>query len=439
MDKQLHKLAEKIVKYGKSNGADQVQVSIGSGREFSVDVLEGEIEQLSQAGSKSLSLKVIVDNKVATASSSDLSDETLHHLVKNAVKRAEYSSPDPFALLPDSEEIKSNIEKLNLYDPALEGVAPEKKIAAAKELEKICVGRKGVKMSVGSSFGTNIGEYILYNSNGFGSGYDYSSCYCGIGLQSGEGDHLFETGWWDSSRSFDKLWNIEDIADKAVHRVTRLIGAKKIATQKVPIVLEPPMTSSILGFLAGCVSGSAVYQKRTFLADKLGETIAAKNINIIDDGLIPGAPGSSPFDREGVPTRRTQVIKDGELRNFLLDTYSARKLGMKSTGNAGGTNNFYLEKGDHTPEEIIKSVDKGMLLVQTIGQGTVPTTGDISKGAFGIWIENGELSYPVAEVTISGNLGSLLKDIEMVGNDLEMRRSVAGPTIKIAEMTISGT
>ena len=178
--------------------------------------------------------------------------------------------------------------------------------------------------------------------------------------------------------------------------------------------------------------------KQSFLIDKIGEKIANKNITIIDNGLMPGAPGTKPFDSEGVPIRKNVVVNKGVLKTYLTDTYSARKLKMKSTGNASGANNLYLEKGEFSPEEIIKSVDNGLLLTSTMGQGTNPATGDFSRGAFGLWIENGKIAYPVAEITISGNLAQMLNDIEMIGNDLRFNRSIVGPTVKISEMTVSG-
>jgi PmbA protein len=431
-------LAENLVGYGRKNGASQIQVSISKSKDFSVEIREGNIENLQDAGSTGLSLKVIVDKKVATASSSDLSKDTLTKLIDNAIERAKYSSQDEFSALAEKEELKVNISDLKLFDPKIQEISPEKQIKTAKELEAICKADKRIKLSLGSFFGTSIGDVIMANSNGFSGTYKYSNCSTGVSLQAGDGENLFDDGWYESSITADGLMNIEEIAKIALHRVTRLIGGKKISTQNVPIILEPSMTSMLLGFLSECVHGQSVYMNRSFLVGKAGEKIASDIVNIIDDGLMSGKPGTRPFDGEGVPTRKTPVIENGVLKNYLLDTYSARKLNMKSTGNGSGTTNFYLEAGKYSPEEIIKSVDKGLYLTQTIGQGTVATTGDISKGAYGLWIENGELTYPVAEITISGNLGKILKDIEMLGNDLNFRRSITGPTIKIKEMTISG-
>ena len=434
----LLKIAENLVRYGRKQGADQVEVSVGEGTEFSVDVREGNIEKLEEAGSKHLSLKIIRDARVATGSSSDLTEETLHRLVDNALERASLANPDPFAALPEHAAIRKESANLKIFDPMIVELPPEEKIAAAKETEAICLADKRIKKSYGSSYSTSIGRILLVNSNGFSGSYDRTSCTCGVYLQAGEGDNLFEEGKYDNARNLDDLMQPEAIANEAVHRVTRLIGARKVETQNVPVVFEPQMTSSMLSFLYTCINGNSVYLKQTFLADKLGDSIASDRITIIDDGLLPGGPGTRPFDAEGVPTQKTHVIENGILKHFLLDTYAARKLNLQSTGNGSGATNFYLEAGSDTPDRIIQSVDQGLLLTGTIGFGLVPVTGDISRGAFGLWIEGGEIAYPVAEITISGNLGHLLKDIHMIGNDLEFKRVFSGPTIKVAEMTIGG-
>jgi PmbA protein len=437
-NEKLLRLAVDLVAYGRKKGADQVEISIGDGNEFTVDVRQGEIEKLVEAGSKGLSLKVILDQRVATASSSDFSQETLYHIIDNAIVRAKVSNPDPFAGLPEKEAIQADPDGLKMYDEKIVSMAPEKKIAAAKKCESICLTDKRIKKSYGASFGTFVGSTYLANSNGFSGSYSQTTCSCGVYLQAGEGDNLFDEGKGDYSRNLDGLMEPEAIAKEAVHRVTRLIGAKKVKTQNVPLVLESQMTEDLLGFLYNCINGNSVYLKQTFLADKLGQKIAGDLITIIDDGLMLGVPGAKPFDSEGVPVRKNMVIEKGILKNYLMDTYAGRKLKMKSTGNASGPNNFYLKAGKHSPEEIIKSVKNGMLLTGTIGQGLVPTTGDISRGAFGMWIENGEITYPVAEITISGNLGEILNNIKMVGNDLKFKRSINGPTVLVEGITIGG-
>ncbi len=437
-NKEYINLAEKTVDYAVKKGADEVQVKIDSREEFEAGVLNQEIENLHQAGDRELSLKVIIDKKVATASSNDFSDETLRGLIDNAVKRAELSGSDPFSGLPKKEDIKVEPETLKLFDPKITELSPEEKIKFAKKLEKIGLAIDKIKVSSGSSYATIIGNRILANSKGFSGSYDYTMCYAGVGFQAGEGDNLVEEHWSDFSRHLDDFDTAENIADTAVHRVTRLIGSRKIKTQQAPIIFEPKMTASILGFLSGCLSGKSIYMNRSFLTDELGEKIGNDKLTVIDDGTMPKKLGSKPFDSEGVPTRRNVIIENGVLKNYLLDVYSARKLDMKPTGNASGPNNFYLKAGEHSPEDIIKSVDRGLLLTGTIGQGTMPTTGGISKGAFGLWIENGEIAFPVSEITFSANLGDMLKNISMIGNDLEFRRAIAGPTVRIDDITLSG-
>lgn len=435
---KLLKLAEELVTYGRKKGADQVEISINEGSGFSVDVLEGKIEKLVEAGSKALHVKVIKEQRVASASSSDFTKDTLHHLIDNAIKRAQVSSPDEFSALPEKEKTDVDIEKLNIFDPAILELSPENKIKTAKKIESICLADKRVKKSYGASFSTGVGTTSLANSNGFSECYKKTSCSSGVYLQSGEGDNLFDEGKYSSARNLKDLMAPEIIAEKAIHRVTRLISARKIETQKIPVVFEPGMTAGLLSFLFNCVNGNSIYMKQSFLCDKLGQKIGNDLITVIDDGLIPGALGTRPFDGEGVPTGKTTVIKKGILENYLLNTYAARKLKMKSTGNGSGANNLYLTAGKHTPQEIIKSVKKGLLLTGTMGQGLIPSTGDISRGAFGMMIENGKITYPVAEITVSGNLGEILKNVQMVGNDLKFDRSITGPTIKVSELTIGG-
>jgi PmbA protein len=438
-EQNLKALAEQLVAYGTKKGASQVQISVSEGNEFNAEIRNGNIERLTEAGSKGIGMKILVDNKTATASSSDFAEDTLHRLIDNAITRAKLASTDEFAGLPEKQDITVDIDKLKMYDPGILEIKPETKIKFAKDLEGIALADKRIKQSNGSSFGTSHGESFLANSNGFSGSFKYTNCWAGVGLQVGTGDNDYQDGWWESGVSFKQLPTPEEIANIALKRTIRMLGARKIETQNLPVVLEPEMTGRILRFLSSCIYGRSIYMNQSLFAGKLGEKIGNDNITIYDDPTIPAGPGSRPFDGEGVPCVKKTVIENGVLKSYLLDTYSGRKLKMKSTGNYSGTANFYLVAGKHSPEEIIKSVKKGLLLVSTLGQGTVPTTGDISTGAFGIMIENGELTYPVAEITISTNLAKLLKEVEMIGSDLKFNQSTTGPTIKVKEMTISGT
>ncbi len=439
---RLTDLAQDLVNFGKSKGADEIEVSILDGYEFSVDVRFGEIENLVEAGSRALGLRAIKDKKTAFASSSDLSRETLEHLVKNAIKRAALANPDEFSGLPLFSSKQKEISSLNLFDPSISDLDSKKKIAMATETEKIALEDKRITNSHGASFETKKIKTVLANSNGFLQEYDQTVYGLSVGLQAGDTDNRVEDYWFSMKRHFKELEQPEKVAKKAVDRTIRQLKPKKIKTQKVPVIFEPMMTSWLMGFLFACVSGISVYQKTSFLADKLGEKVGNSSVNVIDDGLIHGMLGSRPFDAEGVPCTATPVIQNGVLKNYLCNTYAARKLKLKSTGNSSGAgvspNNFYLEAGEIPPDKIISSLEKGLILIRTLGHGLNPVTGDISRGAFGLWVEKGEIAYPVSEITISGNLGDILNSIEMTGNDFSFLTPVTGPTVRIQELTVAG-
>jgi len=438
-NKELLSIGEKLVKHGVNKGADEVEISIREYNESSVTVRMGEIEELQEASSKRLYIKVIKDKKSATSSSSDFNIDTLKELVSNAVTRSQYGNADKYLGLPELQKVEVSEKDLKLFDPKVLEIPTEKKIEIAKKVEDTAFKLdKRINNSYGGSFSSSYGTFYLVNSEGFSESYNSSQCSIGIYLKAGGTNNSVEGGWYSQDRFFDNLEDIEYIAKKAVERTVRQLNPKKVKTQNVPVIVEPGQARSLLYFLYQCVNGDNVYQGRTFLAEKLNEKIADSKVNVIDDGLMPGKLGTKPFDGEGVPTQKTKVIDKGMLKNFLLDTYAARKLDMISTGNASGFNNFYIEKGKHSPDEIIKSVKNGMLLILTMGHGTNTLTGDISQGAAGLWIENGKIAFPVAEITISGNLGEILNNIEMIGNDLKFNSSICSPTLKIAELTVGG-
>jgi PmbA protein len=438
----LRDLAESLVAYARKCGADEAEVSVADGYEFNVDVRKGRIETLVEAGSRSAGLKVIKDMRTAYASSSDLEPATLRRLVRNAVRRAGLASPDEFAGLPPLATERVDAATLRLFDPEIAGLDSRTKVRLAVETERAALGDKRITNSYGATFATHEVRSVLALSNGFVGEYEGTYCGLGVGLQAGDTDNRVEDSWSSSKRHFRDLGSPEEIARKAVERTVRQLGARKIRTQNVPVIFEPTETVWLMGFLFGCVAGTAVYQKATFLAGRLGERIGNERVTVVDDALIPGELGSHPFDADGLPCRRNVVVERGVLRSYLCNHYAARKLGLRSTGSADGggvgPSNFFLEKGTVSPKDIIAGTKKGFLLIRTLGHGLNPVTGDISRGAFGLWIEDGEIAYPVSEVTVSGNLGRALEGIEAVGDDLEFHSPVTGPTIKVAEMTVAG-
>jgi len=438
----LLNLAEMIVGSAKACGADEAEATVSDGREFDVDVRRGRIENLVEAGSRVVSFRIIKDGKTAHAATSDLKPETISRLVGNAVRRAELGSADEYAGLPPLASERVDIPSLRLSDPDVPSLKPDRKIRLALETERIALQDRRITNSHGASFISHEVTTALAASNGFSGSYDQTFCSLSVGLQAGDTDRRVEDDWVSVDRFFKNLESPETVAKKAVERTVRQLNPRKIRTQTVPVVFEPGMTDWLVGFLFSCVSAVAVYQKTTFLAGRLGERIGNDALTVIDDALLPGKLGSRPFDSEGVPCRKTTVFEQGILRQYLSNTYAGRKLGLPSTGNSDGggigPNNFFLVPGTFSPKEIIASLDKGLILTRTIGHGLNPVTGDISRGAFGLWVEGGEVAFPVSEVTISGNLGEILSRVEMVGNDLDFRSPVCGPTIKIGALTVAG-
>ena len=308
--------------------------------------------------------------------------------------------------------------------------------------------------SDGGSFDAATGRKVLANSRGFVGGY--RSSYAGVSaapLATDADGKMQRDGWWSSARRMGDLDSPESVGKEAARRALRRLGARRVPTQKVPIVFAPEVARSLIGSVFEAASGDSIWRGASFLAGKLGETIAAPGVTIIDDNLMllangAGGFGTSPFDGEGLASRRTVVVEGGVLRNYLLNTYAARKLGMKSTHNATrglagtpgiGCGNLYLEPGTLTPEEIIAGVDAGLYVTSLMGFGVNVVTGDYSRGATGLWIEKGQLTHAVEEVTIAGNLAEMLRNVTAIGNDLEFRGAVASPTLRIDGMTIAGS
>ena len=440
----LRDVAEELAAYARACGADEAEVSVVVGYEFNVDVRKGRIETLIEAGARSAGLRVIKDKKTAYASSSDLDRGTLRRLVRHAVRRAELGNPDEFAALAPLSRERVDPAALDLYDPAIAELDSRAKIGLARETERIALRDKRITNSYGATFASNEIRSVLALTNGFIGEYQQTYCGLGLGLQAGDTDHRVEDSWSSSKRHLKDLETPEAIARKAVERTVRQLNPRKIPTQNVPVIFEPTQTAWLLGFLFGCVAGTAVYQKATFLEGKLGQRIGNERVTIIDDALRPGALGSHPFDSDGLPCRRTVVIDKGVLKSYLCNYYAARKLGLESTGSADGSGvgpaNFYWEPGPgaQRAEDIIAGTAKGLLLIRTLGHGLNSVTGDISRGAFGLWIEDGRVAYPVTEITIAGHLGRVLESIEAVGTDLEFLNPITGPTVKVAEMTVGG-
>ena len=450
----LESLTADVIALAMKAGATDAEAVASEGDEFSVNVRMGEVETLTESGSRALGLRVFLGNRSASTSTSDLTADGIRQLVDGAVALARVTEEDPFSGLAEREEFGSAPGDFHLYYDDVYSLTGEERIEWAKRCEAAALAADPrITNSDGGSFSATTGRKAMANSRGFlGS---HKSSYVGVSaspLAKDSTGEMQSDGWWSSARSLTFLESPEAVGAEAARRVLRRLGAKRIPTQRVPIVFSPEVSRSLVGSVFEAASGDAIWRGATFLAGKLGEAIAASSITIIDDNLMvlangAGGFGTSAFDGEGLPSLRTVVVEGGALRNYLLNTYTARKLGMKSTHNASrglagapgvGAGNLYLEPGKLRPKQIIGEVKAGLYVTSLMGFGVNTVTGDYSRGATGLWIENGELTHAVEEVTIAGNLAEMLKNITAIGNDLVFRTSVASPTIRIDGMTVAG-
>jgi PmbA protein len=444
----LLELAQDVVKQAQAAGATGAECTLAEGEEFSASVRMREVESLKEAGSRGAGLRILIGKKTGASYTSDLSKEGVAHLVRSAIELADITSDDPHAGLPDNDEFGAIAGDLRLYSEDVAALDPALKISTAKRAEEAALSADPrIFNSEGASFDNYVGRHIFANSGGFAG--EYRSSYCSLSASpvAREGESMERDYWFTMARGFAGLEAAEEVGLTAARRALRRLNAVKVPTQKAPVVFEPRTARSLLDNIFEAVHGMSIYRHESFLTGKLGEKVASEHVTVVDDGTIPGLFGTSPFDDEGVPSRRTVVIERGVLKSYLLNTYAARKLGMKTTGNASrgltgnagiGHGNFFLEKGVQTPEQMIAGIANGFYVTELMGFGVNIVTGDYSRGAAGLWIRNGELAFAVSEVTIAGNLTDMLLGLEAVGSDLEFRGSVAAPTLKIGEMTIGG-
>jgi PmbA protein len=441
-------LAADVVKRALGAGATDAECTVSEGEEFSANVRMRELENLKEAGSRGAGVRILVGKKTGSSSTSDLSPEGIARLVQSAIELADVTNEDPHAGLPEPGEMGSLPGDLKLFAPDVAELKTDLKIETAKRAEEAALSADPrIFNSEGASFDTHTGRRIFANSRGFAGEYRTSYCSLSAVPVARDGESM-ERDYWDSlARGFAGLEPPEQVGRMAAQRALRRLHPVKVETQKVPVVFEPRVARSLVGSIFEAVHGMSVYRHQSFLAGNLGEKVASEKVTVIDDGAIPGLFGTSPFDDEGVPSRRTVVIEKGVLRSYLLNCYAARKLGMKTTGNASrglagnagiGHGNFFLEKGVETPEQIIAGIRNGFYVTQVQGFGVNIVTGDYSQGASGLWIRNGELAFAVSEVTIAANLKEMLLGLDEIGSDLEFRGSVAAPTLKIGEMTVGG-
>jgi PmbA protein len=449
----LLELGDRVLRMARDRGGPELvaECVLRSGAELSAKIRKGEPELVEEAGTRAAGLRVIRGKRVASTSTSDLTDAGVDRFVSDALELVELSQEDPFAGPADPKLLSdpAAAPDLALYDPAGGSVDAARAIDVAKEAEAAAFAfDPRITNSEGSTFGRTEGGVAMVLSSGFRAAYagSYQSLSV-VPVAADEGGKNRRGYHWTARRHLAELDPPVEVGREAARRTLRKLGARTVRTCEVPVVFDPDAARSILGLLAGCVVGSAIWRKSSYLVDREGSRIASDLVTVVDDPLIGRAPGSRPFDGEGLASRRNVVVEGGVLRTYLCDSYSARKLGRESTasavrgGGAGvgpGTSNFVLRPGSDSNAAIVKGTPRGLYVTEMMGFGFNPTTGDFSRGAAGFWIEGGELAYPVSEVTISLNVDHLWQRVDAVGDDLDMRTATASPTIRVAKMTVAG-
>src|SRR5450631_3442263 len=449
IETDLREIAQDIVRRATAGGATAAECVVREGDEFSTLVRLGDVETLKESGSKGVGVRVFFGQRAASTYSSDLTPEGVRSLVNSALKLAKVTSEDPFSGIPEPTQQGKLEGDLELYNDDVYSLSTADRIDYARRAEKAALeADPRIVNSDGGSFDASIGYKVLANSNGFIG--DSRRSYCSVSavpIAQVEGSGMQRDYWYSVAMTLKKLESPEEVGRIAARRTLRRIGARKIKTARVPIVFENTVAGSLVGHIFEAVNGDSVYRGASYLAGKLNEKIAGENINIVDDGTMVGGFGTSAFDSEGVASRKTTVIENGVLKSYLLNTYTAKKLGMQTTGNASrglagtpgiGPGNFFLKPGAKSLQEIIAEIKEGLFVTEFLGQGVNLVTGDYSRGASGIWIENGELTYPVEEITVAGNLKDMFSNISEIGTDLEFRGAIASPTIRIDGMTVAG-
>ena len=436
-----------VLKRAVARGATAADGFLVEETHFSGLVRLGQVDTVTHADDRRLSLRVFAGQASAAASTSDLSRESLERVVDEATALARITSPDQYAGLPEPGVLIEGLPDLDLDDPTGHDLAPEEKLELARRAEAAAMAEDAqVTNSEGAEFFDRRARYAYATSHGFERSYATSSFgITASPVASRDGDMQRDT-WYSTARKRARLDDPESIGRTAARRAVRRLGARKVKTIEVPVIFDPENAASLLRALAGAASGPSLYRRASFLLDRLDSRIAAPNVTLIDDGTLPGALGSRPFDGEGLATRRTVLVQDGVLQSYLLDSYSARKMGMTSThhavrdgsGVSVSTTNLMLQPGTASPADLIKSVKNGFYVTELIGFGVNGVTGDYSRGAAGLWIENGELAYPVEEVTVAGNLLAMFSAVEGIANDLVLRDRTVSPTLLIGRMVVAG-
>ncbi|MFN6183384.1 MAG: metalloprotease PmbA [Burkholderiales bacterium] len=438
---QLAELVSEVLKVARQRGASDCAAEVSEGSGLSVSVRKGQVETIEQNRDKGLGVTVYLGQRKGHASTSDFSRKALHDTVQAALDIARYTAEDECAGLPDADVIERAPRDLDLFHPwpiqAPEAIA----LARRAEASAFAVA-PAISNSEGASVTAQHSQFMLANSRGFLGGYPYSRHSLWVAPIAKQGQDMQRDDWYSSERDSARLADPEALGRYAAQRALARLGARKLSTRTCPVLFEAPLATGLLGSLVQALSGGALYRRSSFLLDSLGQQVLASHVNLEENPNLRGASGSAPFDEEGVRTQARQVVRRGVIQGYFLSSYSARKLGMKTTGNAGGSHNLRLSSESTAAGDdfaaMLKRMGTGLLVTELMGQGVNYVTGDYSRGASGYWVENGVIAYPVEEVTIAGNLKQMLQQIVAIGSDEIVRGTKKTGSILIESMTLAG-
>lgn len=433
----LRQIAQDLIQYARQQGATACSAEVSDGFGQAVTVRQGEVETIEYNRDKGLGISVYIGQRRGSASTSDFSPQAVRDTVDAALNIARFTAIDDCAGLPEPEMLATEFPDLDLYHPWSLDV--EGAIELASRCEQAAFDAdKRIKNSEGASVDVHESQFVYANSLGFIGGFPTSRHSISCSVIAGKNNAMQRDYWYGEARDPADMLAAEKVGRIAAERTVRRLNARKLATMQVPVLFEAPIAASLLGHFVGAVSGSSLYRKSSFLLDQLGQPVFSPNIRIDDVPDIRKGLASGAFDGEGVKTQRRTIVENGVLQGYFLGTYSARKLGMRTTGNAGGTHNLIVQPGELDFEGLLKKMNRGLLVTELLGSGVNAVTGDYSRGAAGFWVEHGEIQYPVEEITIAGNLKDMYKHIAAVGNDVLVQGSRQCGSILIESMMVAG-
>ena len=434
---RLKTVVQTILDEAKQQGASAAEAAFSVDNGLSVSARLGDVETIEYHCDQGIGVTVYFGRKKGSASTNDVSPDSLKETVKAACSIARYASEDEYAGLPDPDRLATEFPDLDLNHPW--AIDAENAITLAIECENAARSYdKAISNSEGASVNSHQGTRVFGNSLGFLQGYQSTRHSISCAVLGGSGDAMQRDYWYSVARNPALMESARYVGEKAAQRTVARLDARSLSTRQCPVLFAPEMASGLIGTLLGAISGSSLYRKSSFLLDSLNTSILPDFVRIHEQPLLVGGLGSASYDAEGVATQARDIVSQGILRSYILSTYSARKLGMQTTGNAGGVHNLIVEPGENDFAGMLKLLNTGLLVTELMGQGVTRVTGDYSRGATGFWVENGVIQYPVQEITIAGNLKTMLRNMVAIGKDVDLRGNIQVGSILLEQMAIAG-